>query len=260
MPFLLWIALLVVLAVAGAARAWHRGTRARALAGVARQLGLAFGPVDLFDDGWLPFRLFGLGTRRTVDNVVYGTLDGVEVRAFDYRFADVDAGSLTVPALFDVAEGRAFSCGVAAVAATCPSLIVERKGARQPIDDLVGGDVLPLELEEFNRRFRVRCEDQRFAVAFLEQRMMAALLTMPLETALAVHEDRLLLVARRLRPDEVAVLLHATAAIAKAVPRVLPSLYPLRPGLSGELGPMTPADAASGFDRFLAARRSELGA
>jgi hypothetical protein len=83
---------------------------------------------------------------------------------------------------------------------------------------------------------------------------------MPLETALAVHEDRLLLVARRLRPDEVAVLLHATAAIAKAVPRVLPSLYPLRPGLSGELGPMTPADAASGFDRFLAARRSELGA
>ncbi|MGZ4148778.1 MAG: hypothetical protein ACXVQJ_01930 [Actinomycetota bacterium] len=224
MGFLVWLAFVAVLAVAGAVQAWRKGARARALAGVARQLGLAFGPVDLFNDGWLPFRLFGLGTRRTVDNVVYGTLDGVEVRAFDYRFEDADAGSLTLPVQFDVSEGRAFSCGVAGVAATCPSLIVERRGARQPIDDLVGGDVLPLELDEFNRRFRVRCEDQRFAVAFLEQRMMAALLTMPLETALAVHEDRLLLVARRLPANEVAVLLHATAAVAKAVPRVLPSL------------------------------------
>jgi hypothetical protein len=45
------------------------------------------------------------------------------------------------------------------------------------VDDLagaVGGQEVRLELEEFDRRFRVQSEDGRFAVAFLDQRMMEA--------------------------------------------------------------------------------------
>jgi hypothetical protein len=42
------------------------------------------------------------------------------------------------------------------------------------VDDLAdafAGNELRLELEDFNRRFSVKSEDERFAVAFLDQRM-----------------------------------------------------------------------------------------
>jgi hypothetical protein len=51
----------------------------------------------------------------------------------------------------------------------------------RPIEDVAGilGEEIRLELEEFDRRFRVDCGDRRFAFAFLDQRMMEALLALP---------------------------------------------------------------------------------
>jgi hypothetical protein len=96
---------------------------------------------------------------------------------------------------------------------------------------------VPLESEEFTRRFDVRSEDQRFAVAFLEPRVMEALLTARRPPTLAVSEDRMLLVTRRLRPAAVIGLLHEAAALARRAPRVLTSLYPPGPAFHPRFHP-----------------------
>jgi hypothetical protein len=250
MSLLVWFALLGVAGVFAYLRNHRRDTRAHALADLAQTMGLGFSAVDVFDDRWQPFRLFGMGIEQEVENVVYGSIRDVPVRAFDFRYLSGEQGSVG-----DLGGWRTFSCAVIGVPASCPPLVVQPRSIDDALDELLGADVLPLELEEFNRRFRVRCEDRRFAMAFLEQRMMAALLAVPLSSAIAVNEDRLLLVSRRLPVEEVAVLLHAAAAVAAAVPRVLPSLYPLRAGSTGVLHELGPHEVAEGFDRYLSRRR-----
>jgi hypothetical protein len=242
-----------VLAIVGVVFMWvrhqHRAERDRGIAALAESLHLTYSQIDLFDDLWQPFHFFGLGTARGIENVLAGTVDGVDVRAFDYWYEPVSDGS------FDVVEGRRrFSCGVVAVPASCPKLAVQPRTTTDDLIGLVGGDVLPLELEEFNRRFRVRCEDQRFAVAFLEQRMMEALLRLPVPAAMAASEDRVLLVARQLPVEQVALLLRAVASIRHVFPRSLPSIYPLRAGATGTLDAVSAAEAAEGFGRLVADR------
>lgn len=185
--------------------------------------------MDLFNDAWQPFPLFGLGTARGVEHVCYGALDGTTVRSFDYWYRDDDHTGLTLGDGALAADHR-FSCAVVPLPASCPRLAVERRAPGDRLWELVGGDLVELELDAFNRRFAVRGEDRRFAVALLDQRMMEALLTLPTGVTVAVAEDRILLIARELAPVGVAGLLHASARIEAAVPQVLGSLYPLRPG------------------------------
>jgi len=245
-----------VLVIAGVAfvrvRRQRRAERDRSIAILAESLHLTYSPLDLFDDIWQPFHFFGLGTTRGIENVLAGTVDDVEVRAFDYWYEQQDEGS------FEVVEGRLrFTCGVVAVPASCPKLAVQPRTMTDDLIGLVGADVLPLELEEFNRRFRVRCEDERFAIPFLEQRMMEALLRMPVPAAMAVTEDRVLLVAHQLPVEHVALFLRAVASMRHAFPRSLPSLYPLRAGATGTLDAVTAAKTAERFERLVADRERQ---
>ena len=93
----------------------------------------------------------------------------------------------------------------------------------------MAGEVVHLELDAFERRFEVRAVDARAAVALLDQRMMAALLRLPLSVAIHVHEDRMLLVGPLLDPGDVLVLLACATGLAAQVPPVVASLYPPRP-------------------------------
>jgi hypothetical protein len=93
----------------------------------------------------------------------------------------------------------------------------------------LGGQEVRLELEEFDRRFRVESEDGRFAVAFLDQRMMEALLGLPGDMRVDVNEDVLLLWAPKLPAEQVLLLFDAAAAIRRRIPRVVASLFPARP-------------------------------
>jgi hypothetical protein len=248
---LFWIAVVVAGTVIAYLRARRHERRARALAARARRLGLEFAALDLFNDGWQPFRLFGMGTHRGVENVLYGRLAGVVVHGFDYWYSEgEDVGPVAL------AARRRFSCAVVGIPASCPPLIVQPRDQAEELDRLLGGDVLTLELEEFNRRFRIRCEDRMFAVAFLEQRMMSALLAIPVEAALAVAEDRMLLVSKELPPDGVDRLLRSVVHLTSAVPRSLASRYPLRPGSTGRLERPEPERVIAAFDRLLALRRT----
>jgi hypothetical protein len=212
-------ALLAIAAIAGL-RSWRLTCRGRQLVRLCREAGVAFAIVDPFPDTLLlPFRLFARGSARGVDMVVWDQRDSGAVRVFDYWYEEEANGLARV----------SMTCGVVPLRFTVPPLSVCPRALADPSGEVVPGVGVSLELEAFNRRFAVSAVETRAAVAFLDQRMMAALLALPLEVAIHVREDRMLLVARSLEPAQVLTLLDVAHGLARRVPRVMASLYPPRP-------------------------------
>lgn len=93
MELLLWI---VLAAAAAGLEVWRRRrakARMRAVRAWAQQVGMRYEYVDvsgLIDPSsqrlWRPFRLFGLGDRRGIENIVSGEIDGVHIELFDYWY------------------------------------------------------------------------------------------------------------------------------------------------------------------------------
>ena len=216
---LLASALLAVGAIA-AIRSWRRTRHQRQLVRLCLDAGVEFAVVDPFPDTLLlPFRLFARGTARGVDMVVWDRRDSGAVRVFDYWFEEEANGLVRT----------SMTCGVVPLPFTVPPLSICPRALADPSGEVVPGVEVSLELETFNRRFAVSAVEARAAVAFLDQRMMAALLALPLEVAIHAREDRMLLVARSLEPERVLTLLDIAHGLARRVPRVMASLYPPRP-------------------------------
>lgn len=212
----------VVLAVVGMWRARRRHGRQRELMHLCDRAGLSFMPIDPFPDTtWLPFRVFGKGIRCGTENLVWDPRDDpAAVRAFDHWY--VEEGSEGGSGL---GRARRMTCAVAALPFTCPRLEVVPRSLPVATDD---GQDVRLELEAFNRRFRVVADDRRFAVAFLDARMMDALMQLPQGISCAVNEDRLLLWAEDVSAGETLLLLEVVRTLRERVPRVVASLYPPR--------------------------------
>jgi hypothetical protein len=215
------LALGVAVAVVFAWRLRWLAGRQRRLMLLCRRAGLHFAPLDTFlDTAWLPFPMFGR-ERSGTENVVWDRRTGPDVRVFDFRY-EVD----------DDRPGgarRRLTCAVVPLAASCPRLRVTPRDVVDEAVEALVGEGIRLELEAFGRRFHVEAEDERFAVAFLDQRMMEALRALPEQVGVEVHEDVLLLSARLLSPERVLRLLDAAATIHRRVPHVVSTLYPRRP-------------------------------
>ena len=204
-------------------RSIRRRGRARRLMLLCHRVGLEFSPVDPFADTlWLPFRWLGDGRWTRAENVVWNRAEGDDVRAFDLLIEEsMDRGARSTV--------RRYACAAVALPFGCPRLeIVPRDAIGHVAGSLAAADV-ELELEEFNRRYRLLSEDRRFAVAFCDQRMMRALMGLPPGVSVAVNEDRMLMVASDLQPAEVLLLFEAARAMRRSVPTVVADLYPQRP-------------------------------
>jgi hypothetical protein len=218
-----WLLLLVpVLALAAV---WRRrralASRQRRLMMLCDRAGLKFSPLDLRSDtAWLPFRMFGRSPSGT-ENVVWDARVGPDVYAFDFWYQDATDDR-------DVGTKRRLTCAVVPLPAGCPDLRVSPRDAAS-LSDLPRGSEVNLELEEFTRRFLVEAQDRRFAFAFLDQRMMQALLGLPDDVIAEVSQDVLLLWGPLLPPERVLLLFDAAQRIRGRIPRVLPSLFPPRP-------------------------------
>jgi hypothetical protein len=223
MPAFVWISIALVAAGVAAWRFGLRRDRQRQLMLLCHRASLEYSTFDPFPDtAWLPFRLFGQGPGRGTENVVWNDDDGEDARAFDYWYEE-RRNDDSVPVT------RRFSCALAALPFGCRRLEVAPRGMADGVRELIEGDDLELELESFNRRFDVRAEDRRFAVTFLDQRMMRSMMALPDGVTVLVNEDRMLLVASLLPAPQVLLLLEAARAIRRQVPPVVASLYPPRP-------------------------------
>ena len=221
---MIWLALVVAVAVLAVGWWRRRGgaSRQRRLMLLCQRAGLDFAPLDLFaDTAWLPFLMFGRA-RHGTENVVWERRRGADIRAFDFWYEDLADGG-------GAPSRRRLTCAVVPIPASTPRLRVAPRDLDDDLRAAVGLREVRLELEEFDRRFVVEAEDERFAFAFLEQRMMEALLAIPDGVSVEVNENLLLLSAPLLPAEQVLLLFDAAAGIGRRIPRSLSSRYPPRP-------------------------------
>lgn len=220
----LWLwGVAAVVAAWGGWRAMRRRDRARQLMLLCQRVDLEFSPIDPFPDTLtLPFRWLGEGRWVRAENVVWNRAQGDDVRAFDLLVEQVPRDDLPRTV-------RRHACASAALELGCPRLEVRPRDAMSRVTDAFDGTDVELELEAFDGRFRVRCDDRRFAVAFCDQRMMRAMMALPPGVTTAVNEDRLLVSATDVGPAEMLLLLEAARAMRRAVPPVIADMYPPRP-------------------------------
>ena len=217
--------LLVALVIAAAlTNAWWRlrrgPSRQRRLMMLCDRAGLMFEPLDLQPDtAWLPFPMFG-AARHGIENVVWDRNEGHDVRAFDFWYQDESDER-------PLGDRRHLTCAVVPLRSSCPRLRVTPRDVDSDFDAF--GREVHLELDAFERRFRIQTDDPRFAVAFLDQRLMEAFLALPKGVSAEVGEDTLLLRAPRLPAEQVLVLLDTAIEMRRRIPRVVSSLFPPRP-------------------------------
>lgn len=110
-----------------------------------------------------------------------------------------------------------------------PHLTIGPEGFWSGVGRVVGARDIEVESPQFNRRYRVRCDDERFAVTLLSHEMLAWMLresdrgrTIRFE----VVGGRLLWVADGLPIAQQPQLLREAADIRSHLPKVLSELYP----------------------------------
>jgi hypothetical protein len=217
--------LFVAVAIGAAVLAYRaKLRRQRELAAVAAQHGLDFSVDDPFGTLDEPFSLLRRGDGRGVENVLWGTWQGLEARAFDYWYYEesTDAKGHT---------SRSYSrydCVLAPVDARCPRLAIAEENLLTRIADALTFRDVEFESEEFNRRFNVTGDDPRFATALCDARMMRWLLDHGDGYGFELVGDRMLCWCRRVAPSGIVEVLGTARAFRDRIPDVVRSLYPNR--------------------------------
>jgi hypothetical protein len=202
--------------------AWYaKKKRREALANAAKQLGLQYAQDDPLGTLGLPFALLTKGDGRGVENVMWGSWQGLDVREFDYWYYEESRDS----------EGRTsrsyyrFSCAVTEIAAACSAITIGRESWFSRIADNLGFRDVEFELEEFNRAFQVKCQDRKFANDLIDQRMMQWLLQAGDDWNFEMAGPYVMAFSKRRGPAELVPLLGTLRAFKDQVPRVVYSLY-----------------------------------
>jgi hypothetical protein len=148
--------------------------RVASLAALAASKGWQFSAVDPFGlvERW-DGDPFGNGYDRAASNVVSGELDGRPVIAFDYEYKEDSTDSK------GNRSTTTYRYAVCALAMPCPlpSLAVTPEGLFSRLGNMLGMEDIELESEDFNRTFRVRCDDRKLAMDVLPPRTMQLLLS-----------------------------------------------------------------------------------
>jgi hypothetical protein len=215
--------------------------RTRAMLSTAEAHGLRYSAGDLYGSTQVAFPLFRAGNGRTVENVMARTgANGLDVRVFDYAYYEEyrdDNGRLRK-------RWDYFNCAMARHNGVWPVVHVSKERVLDKIAQGLGLPDIELESEEFNRLFRVQCEDARFATALLDPRMMEFLLTTAGRLSFETKGRWLLVIAPRLdTPKEMVGLLGVADEFLRRIPNVVWELYP--EGADTERGVAT---ATPGFD------------
>ncbi|HEX5938301.1 MAG TPA: hypothetical protein VFZ75_11525 [Actinomycetota bacterium] len=219
---LVFLAFVAAVVAIGVLSHHARIRRQRELMALAHAHGLDFAIDDPFGTLGEPFTLFAKGDGRGVENVLWGTWQGLDVRAFDHWYYEESTDS----------NGRSsrsysrFSCALVPVDAACPRLAIAEENVLTRLADALAFHDLRFESEEFNRRFTVRSDDERFASALVDARMMAWLLHHGEGYAFEVIGNRVLCWTRRVSPASVVHLLGTTKGFRGQIPDVVRSLYP----------------------------------
>jgi hypothetical protein len=223
---------LIVVGLAVFAAIWWfqyklRQRRIADLVETAQDLGFQFAERDPHGIIGFPFELFGRGDGRRVEHVMWGERHGLPLRVFDYWYYE------------ESSDGRGnrsrtyhrYTCVVCTIGADCPALRIGHEGFFSRVGSALGFKDVELEYDDFNRQFRVRCDDQRFAFSLLDGRMMEWLLRVGGRDAggveiLEIVGPFVLIAAPKLAADQWPVLVDVAEQFHAHVPRVVFATWP----------------------------------
>ena len=186
------------------------------------RLGLTYAIKDPFDTPSLPFHLFGQGERRTAENMLYGDVGDMRVRLFDYSYV-IRHHNADGP---DTTTTHRFSCALAEVDAMCAHLVIDHETFLSRLASHVGVHDIEFESEEFNRAFKIKSDDRRFAFAFIDGQMMTWLMDEGGVARYEVNGPLALCYVDQVGPAEYENLLEVIRRFRAKVPAVVSSLYP----------------------------------
>jgi hypothetical protein len=221
-PFVLFFVGLVVVGVIAYLGYKRRQERIAAFRALGASLGMTYTAGDEYGLLSLPFSLLRRGDGRGIENVLRGTFETAPMTVFDYWYYEesTDANGKRSRSTYR------FDCVVTTYEASGPHLSIDEENILTLIADAVALDDITFESEEFNRAFNVKGEDERFATAFVDARMMAWLMAHGHDHAFEVAGDRVLVTHEQVAVAEIPALMSTTAAFVTQIPRVVSSLYP----------------------------------
>ena len=185
--------------------------------------GLQYSEADAFGLAELPFPVFSEGDARGCQDVVYGQWNGLNAWAFTLwtRDTDSDGGHLY----------SYYTCAAAPLPADCPSIDIHAVGGltRAVRSIGLGGNELPFESEEFNKRFRVTSAEPKFATEVIPPDMIEWLLANGEDWHFEVNRNYILVYRWRERHDLdlTAKVLDLVTGFYNHIPDVVASLHRL---------------------------------
>jgi hypothetical protein len=173
-----------------------RQARIASVRSLAGRIGFTFSIDDVDRVVDMPFALFAKGDGRKVDLVCSGTHNGLPLRLFDFVYWE------------ETSDGRGnrsrsyypFTAAILQIPAACPPLCLGHEDFLTRLGSHVGFHDVELEYDDFNRRFRVKCKEQKFAFTLLDGDMMQWLLGNDGFKTLEVVGPWVLLAEHRLDP------------------------------------------------------------
>jgi hypothetical protein len=200
-----------------------RQKRRQELAAIAQSQGFQFSGDDPERTTDLPFGLFQKGRRRGTENVMWGTHHDLPIKVFDYWYYEEQS---------DGRGGRnrqyfRFTCAIITIGASCPPLRIGHEGFFSRIGNAMGFKDVELEYDDFNRAYRVHCDDQKFAFSLLDGQMMEWLLQEREFKAIEVSGPWVLLAAGKLPTDQWLALASFAENFNAHIPRVVFSTWPV---------------------------------
>jgi hypothetical protein len=212
---LLGLALVAGVVVLGFARARKRTS---ALRMVATQFGLSYSPVVPMEVRVLPLPLLSLGDKQRFRNQLAGPWGGIDLQEFDLAIVEEEGKSSST---------KWYSCAVTQVPAWCRTITIQAENPLARVADRVLEHQVPFESEQFQRAFKVSCEDDRFATAFVDPRMMSWLLAHGRGWTFEVAGCWVLCYRKIVHPEELIPLLGTLRGFTDHIPRVVSELYGL---------------------------------
>jgi len=212
---LLGLALVAGVVVLGFARARKRTSALRMM---ATQFGLSYTPVVPMEVRVLPLPLLSKGDKQRFRNLLQGRWGGIDLQEFDLAIIENEGRSSST---------TWYSCAVTQVPAWCQTLTIRPEHLVERVTGQLLGHDVPFESEQFQRSFKVTCEDARFASAFVDARMMAWLLAHGRGWTFEVAGCWVLCYRKVVRPEELVPFLGTLRGFADHIPRVVSELYGL---------------------------------
>ena len=184
------------------------------IAGFAASQGWQFSKLDPFGltDRW-DGTPFGKGYARTVKNVVSGTYEGMPLVAFDYSYKESSGSGSN-------RNTTTYRFVVVALGMPCalPEVSLTPEGLFSRLGNVLGFQDIELESEDFNRRYRVRCENPKLAMDVLTPRTMEFLLANDVLAFRLVGPDAVSYDNARLSPYAIMSAAHLLAGVIHGVP------------------------------------------